>query len=275
MHSFERGISMSSFFHRTLCGSSRLALVSLATACLQSSPFETRVDDDERSHTQRNLQALARLEPPTGAFRFAAFSDSHQFYEELCALVDLLNAREDLSFAVHLGDMAQAGLLAEFRWTLDCLAGLDIPWFTAVGNHDLLSNGAFIYREMFGPFDYTVTFADARLVVFNGNYFEAGKPSQDIAWLSNTMRSIPTSDTILVLAHQPPPAGNYAGLLNRHHVTAQITAHTHVFTAGRIGSVSAYEVGTAQLLQWLLVEVDDAQVDVSFCVASNCSRSIP
>ncbi|HEX2879470.1 MAG TPA: metallophosphoesterase, partial [Polyangiaceae bacterium] len=157
--------------------------VAILTGCMEFSAFETDVDDDERDQTARNLHALSQRVAPSGEFRIAVLSDSHQFYQELCALADVLNARDDLSFVMHLGDMAQAGLRQEFRWTLTCLQQLDIPFLTAAGNHDLISNGAHVYRAMFGDYEYRFDFANTRFVVLNGNYVEVERPIDDLAWL--------------------------------------------------------------------------------------------
>lgn len=94
--------------------------------------------------------------------------DSHQALEELSEVVDAVNAH-DLAFVLHLGDMTDAGLRQEYRWTLDELKRLRRPFLTAIGNHDALSNGKDVYRRSFGAYDYRFTYGDVRFVVPNTN----------------------------------------------------------------------------------------------------------
>jgi predicted phosphodiesterase len=242
----------------------------LSSACLEFSPFETDLGEGERNQTARNLQALSEREPNEARFRFAVISDSHQYYEELCDLTEVLNARGDLSFVVHLGDMTQMGLRQEFRWTLECLQQLTLPFLTAAGNHDLLSNGAEVYAEMFGPLEYTFDFAHVRFVVFDGNYVESGKPEADLTWLTAATRPPATGSRVIVLGHQLPPSPRYSELLKDHAVWVQITAHWHRFASGEVGTVLTLEPGAVSASQWLLVSVDDDQASAQFCTANAC-----
>lgn len=249
-------------------------VVCVLNACVEFSPFETDLNDDERHQTERNLQLLANREPVAGSFHFAAISDSHQDYEELHALVDVLNARDDLAFVIHLGDMTQAGLRQEYRWFLEGMQRLEIPYFTAVGNHDLLSNGAYVYREMFGAYDYTFDFGGVRFVAFNGNYVEIDKPTNDIDWLTEATAPSPEITGVIPFAHQRPPTPHYEAMLNDNGVSAEITGHYHVFADELFGDVPAYQAGTAGLQQWLLVSVEDNEVRVQFCTAGTCKDSL-
>jgi predicted phosphodiesterase len=242
----------------------------ILNACVEFSAFEVDVAEDERDQTARNLYALSQQSAASGEFQIAVLSDSHQFYQELCALVETLNARDDLRFAMHLGDMAQAGLRQEFRWTLTCLQRLNIPFLTAIGNHDLISNGPHVYRAMFGDYEYRFDFGGARFVVFNGNYVEVERPIDDLAWLRSATEPSAEIETLIVFGHQPPPARAYVGLMNSHHVTAQVTGHYHRFKAGHAGRVATYEAGFAGAQQWLRVSIRPGDVAVQQCTGSQC-----
>jgi hypothetical protein len=161
-------------------------------------------------------------------------------------------------------------LRQEFRWTLACLQQLDIPYLTAVGNHDLISNGRHVYRSMFGDYEYRFDLAHARFVVFNGNYIELERPIDDLAWLRFATEPSVEVDTLIVFGHQPPPAHDYVDLLNAHHVTAQITGHYHRFAAGYARRVATYEAGFAGAQQWLRVTIRPGEVAVQQCTSSRC-----
>jgi Icc protein len=249
-----------------------------ASACLELSPFETDLDEHESALTEKQLTRLGSSQP-VGSYAFALISDSHEHFATLRSLVDVFNARDDLAFVAHLGDMTNMGLRREFRGALDQLEALRVPFLTLVGNHDVLTYGRDIYRSMFGPFDYAFTHGGIRFVCFNANTLEfPGEMVPNLAWLRH--ESAPDRDPdvagVIVLSHQPLEQSKYLQILGENAVLATFGAHVHRFHIKRKEGVLSVTSGAANAGEWVLVRVAGTELRVSQCSGSVCTpRSAP
>ena len=105
--------------HPNLSNMKRLAIALLAattaTACqVDYHPYDTRIDGE----CGINAKNIARIEASTAgksAIRFAVISDTQRWYDETQKAVSALNARGDIDFVLHTGDMADFGMKAEFE----------------------------------------------------------------------------------------------------------------------------------------------------------------
>jgi Icc protein len=244
--------------------------------CIEFSPFETDLDASERHQTRKQLERIAELEAPKGPFRFAVVSDNHAEYDALGEVVDVLNARDDLAFVVHLGDMTDLGLREQYRQTLDELLQLDIPFATAIGNHDALSSGVDIYRAMFGPLDYTFTYGGVRFVVVNANTLEF--PDRQVpnpAWLEDAVA--PSSDLsgVITFSHHRLKREGITSILVEAGVLAAFRGHAHRFEREVVDGVPMLTTGTTINHEWLLVTVDGPHVQAAECTRSICLEQRP
>lgn len=211
-------------------------LAALAAACLEYSPHAVDLDPSERGLHARALDRLAAADQGPGApFRFAVLGDTHLSYEDTGDAVDHLNARGDLAFVVHLGDLTHVGLVPEFRRMNAVLARLRVPYLVAVGNHDLLGTGAETYARMFGPRDLAFTFGGVRFVLFDSNSRQAGFTGDvpDVAWLAAQVGG--HGGACVLLSHVPPGTSDfdaavlarYDDLLASGRVASSFHAHEH------------------------------------------------
>ena len=72
-------------------------------------PYDTRVDG--KSHI--NAQNIERIEAATAgkkAIRFVLISDTQRWYDETKAAVKSINARDDIDFVLHCGDLTDFGV---------------------------------------------------------------------------------------------------------------------------------------------------------------------
>ena len=137
------------------------------------SPWETEIDC--KDYYQDNLQRLAQIEAATPgqlAFGVALLADLHNELSDIKAAVERINQRDDVAFALILGDITDQGLAVGFEWACKALADLKVPRFYVIGNHDSISFGKEIFRENFAPFDYAFTYKDVKFILYNDNVFE-------------------------------------------------------------------------------------------------------
>lgn len=162
--------------HPNLSNMKRLAIALLAaataTACqVDYHPYDTRIDGE----CGINAKNIARIEASTAgksAIRFAVISDTQRWYDETREAVSALNARGDIDFVLHTGDMADFGMKAEFERQRDILNRLHVPYVVLLGNHDCLATGEEIFRTIFGDFNTAFTAGNVRILCLNTNALE-------------------------------------------------------------------------------------------------------
>ena len=71
--------------------------------------YDTRVDE-ECAVNHRMLPAIEQQCANRDEIRFAVLSDSQRWYDELNDAVDALNARDDVDFVIHCGDLTDWSL---------------------------------------------------------------------------------------------------------------------------------------------------------------------
>jgi Icc protein len=214
------------------------ALCLCAASCLEWSPHELPSHETERNLNRKAIARLLATPPPT-ELRFALLGDTQLELDATKDAVAALNRREDLSFVAQLGDFTHFGSSAEYRLTNDLLRELRVPYFVVIGVHDMLGNGRDFYREMFGPFDLSFTYARARFVLVDTNGVEYGfdGSAPDLAWLAEQLVPGPDVDRSFVLAHiepghmdfDPVLTERYFTLLRDRGVSASFHGHAHSF----------------------------------------------
>lgn len=173
--------------------------LAVAASCIRTTPFQS--DPSVTGVTQENLERLAAHNPGTLPFKFVAFGDTHSKYDATERTVRAINARDDVSFVVIAGDLTNYGLLEEYEWMYEVLSELDVPWFTAIGNHDALSRGKRIYSQMYGPYDYSFTYASTKLVIFNSNTLEFDGAAPDRDWLVDQISDRGDARGVMLVTH--------------------------------------------------------------------------
>ncbi|MCA1744479.1 MAG: metallophosphoesterase, partial [Bacteroidales bacterium] len=126
---------------------------------IEYSPYKAGV---KVSDSDLNLKAIDSIQQ-NGTDHFAPFSlgifgDTHTYYDDFEKQVRYFNRKDDIDFVVHMGDLTLSGIYREFMWFRDISSRLNHPLLTIIGNHDYLSNGEFLYQEMFGPLNYTMVY---------------------------------------------------------------------------------------------------------------------
>ena len=63
------------------------------------------------------------------------------------------------------------------------MKNLNKPYLTVIGNHDYLSNGEVIYKQMFGDYNYSFEFNKNKFILFDDIIIESNN-NPDFNWLS-------------------------------------------------------------------------------------------
>jgi outer membrane protein assembly factor BamB len=213
----------------------------------------------------------------SGQTRFAVISDTHVgaggANADLGAVVEAINARQDIDFVVHTGDITEKGRDAEFRKAKEILDRLNIPYFIVPGNHD----SHWIGRGLVGYEDSWKTdkffFVKDGLYCLGLNTWEFGHlASETIDWLAGVVANIPDAASVLVFVHDPPDAvdnwNQVHNLLRKRHA-AVIAGHVHktqvLRAKGGIPAITArasISRGEAQPWGFLIVDASPETIDV-------------
>lgn len=262
-----------------------LTLGVLGAACLQSSPFET--DVHARDRTRTNLEALAQRTPPK-PFKLVAIGDTHDDYDHLARTVDAINRRTDIELVIIAGDMSDRGLLKELEWSRKIYDRLRVPYLTAIGNHDAISSGADIYKQMFGPLDYRFRFGGIEFVVFNSNSLEfPDQPVPNFSWIDAQLDAARDAEGIVLVTHLPPafpparPEGTYDPaaydrLYAEHDITLTISSHLDDWELWRSQRGNHLQCGTYQTHRLhTIVTLEGKKVSFERCHYDDCVPVTP
>lgn len=224
----------------------RLKLLLLIGLCIslsscedmfEYSPFTADVDEERKGTTQINLDKISRLQAGRDSFKFAFITDSHYHYDNLTQVVNDINKRGDIAFTVFGGDITHQGDLKEYDLFYQIAQNLSKPYVTVIGNHDYKKNGGIIYNQMFGPFNYSFSFENFKLIMFDDVVWESNK-NPDFNWLESQLSNNDQFDQVLVIAHLAPFSDqftvnmeqSYTRLMSNYGIPLSIHGHGHVYT---------------------------------------------
>ncbi len=134
-------------------------------------PYDTRVSG-QRHVNEANVQRIEQAMCGRTSYRFAVISDTQRAYDETADAVRAINARGDVDFVIHCGDVSDFGATREFLWQRDLLNGFAMPYVCLLGNHDCLGTGEDVFSEVFGDPDFAFTVGTTRFICLNTNAME-------------------------------------------------------------------------------------------------------
>ena len=218
-----------------------LALLLATTACerlFEYTPYSSNVRDERQNTHAKNLKILHRIESETAerdSFKIGLISDSHTYFNSLAEIIDLINDEGDIDLVLHGGDMTDGGMIAEYDIFHQIMHDLKPPYFTVIGNHDCLANGRYIYKDMFGPANYSFDFKNCKFIFFNDIIWELNNTEPDYSWLLNELQYSTQYDRVFVIAHIPPwddqftllNTNAYRMLMDSANVSMSIHGHHH------------------------------------------------
>lgn len=93
-------------------------------------------DVDIRGGRDINARNIARIEPVMAGcktMRIAMISDTQRSLDDLKDAIKAINARDDIDFVLHGGDISDFGLTDEFEWTRDAMENSPFPMWRLSG----------------------------------------------------------------------------------------------------------------------------------------------
>jgi len=180
---------------------------------------EIQIEEKDRDQNIKNIERLHSKEP-NDSFRFVVISDCQRFYDEMDEFVEKINRYPGISFVVLNGDITDFGLRSEYLWISQRLQKLSFPFLVVIGNHDMLGNGRELYKQMFGPENFSFNYSGHKFIALNSNSQEVGHNGSlpDTTWLQHELSSTPSQEKIFVFAHLAPFSGDFDRSLEQPYV---------------------------------------------------------
>jgi len=195
----------------------------------------------------RNYHQLQRIPEEGEKFSFAVMGDNKNSFSTFRAILrDLDSKKEQLAFAIDVGDLVYDGEQEKYRVFYNQIKGVQLPFLVAVGNHDIREGGRAIYYELFGPFYYSFTVGNSYFIVLDDANMLRLEPPQ-MAWLRRELAKAQGYSHIFVFLHVPlrDPRENLShsllddaqvkellALFRDYHVTRVFASHIHGYFAG-------------------------------------------
>ena len=150
----------------------------LLTACemFDYHPYDTKIYG-EKNVNAKNIAIIEQKFATKDTIRFVGTGDTQRWYDETESLVKSINARGDVDFVIHGGDISDFGITDEFEWQRDILNKLNCPYVVVIGNHDYLGTGEDAYQAVFGKRNFTFVAGRTRFICLDTNFNENEDPS--------------------------------------------------------------------------------------------------
>lgn len=250
-----------------------LAFTVAACAKFQDSPFTDEITSVGGGQTQlqqgrlfMNLQGVVPAEDSAG-IKIALMSDNHHNYNDIDTVVDTLNARTDLDFVVHTGDMTDSSYNFEYDAFIQKFTRLNAPAFTVIGNHDAIGKGRKIYKNYFGEYNYSFVYQGYHFIFFNNNRLEFLDEGWSLDWLASELAKNPGVPKVVFQhinyenadAFTPEMSAQMKELYENNNVQWVINGHRHVFGFDEIDGVRYVQVPRIEDASYLVLSLQDGQ----------------
>lgn len=169
-------------------------------------PYDLDIDG-ETGVNDKNIRRIETCLAARKEIAFAVISDTQRWYDETEEAVEALNARSDIDFVVHTGDLSDFGMKLEFEKQRDILNRLEVPYVCLLGNHDCLATGEEVFHRIFGEENFAFMAGSVLFVCLNTNALEYNYNTAipDFLFLKQCHESMsPQADKTVVAMHAGP-----------------------------------------------------------------------
>lgn len=174
-------------------------------------PYDADIDGrcDINAH---NIDLIKEKCTGRNRIRIAVISDTQRWYDETEEEVNSINARKDIDFVIHCGDLTDFAATKEFEWMRRELEKLQAPYVCLLGNHDCLANGLDIFHKIYGNENFSFTAGDTHFVCLNTNGLEFTENVPDFNFINNDIKHIsPNARRSIVAMHCKPNSDQLNG----------------------------------------------------------------
>lgn len=201
-------------------------------------------------------------------FTVAIMGDPQAVPEAFNNTVSVVNQRKDVDFSLIAGDITDRGMRREYVFVDNVIKRALKPVLTVVGNHDGLNNGDALYKQMFGPLDYSFVYNGITFVMWNNNAYEW---SVNLGWLEQTILNAPSK--VVVVSHQAPYSlamtpteeATWKRIRKSPKMIASIHGHSHAYNFFKEDGLPVYTVDRVEQSHFGLVKFDGNKVSFSNC----------
>ena len=173
-----------------------LASLSVLTGCdmIDYHPYDTRIKGRHNINAE-NIERIERQCAGQDTLRFALIGDTQREYDDTKDIVRTLNARHDLDFVIHVGDVSDFGATKEFEIERDIMEKLTMPYVVLIGNHDCIGTGPACFQYIFGDTDFSFNAGDTHFLCLNTNALEYdyATPIPNFDFIARNRETIPDS----------------------------------------------------------------------------------
>ncbi|MBE6230354.1 MAG: metallophosphoesterase [Bacteroidales bacterium] len=185
-----------------------ILVCSMICSCsaLDYHPYDAHITG-AKNLTEKNVRLIEEALEGKKEFRFAMISDTQRWFDETEMAIEAINARDDIDFVVHGGDLSDFGITDEFMWMRDLLCKFRAPHITVIGNHDCIGTGKASYETIYGAANYAFNAGDTRFICLNTNALEYDYscPIPDFNFIENELENWdPNIKKSIFLMHVKP-----------------------------------------------------------------------
>jgi 3',5'-cyclic AMP phosphodiesterase CpdA len=176
-------------------------------------------------------------------FSFVWMTDTHyrpdrqDYLDRVANFVDNSGAR----FVLNSGDLTDRGDNANFDYFINhSQETLSVPFYSAIGNHDLYGDGWDAFRWKIGPSVTSFTYGNSFFMFIDSASCEVGRDQMD--WIEDQLQKSYTSTNRFVLSHlclydsdletpailcDPDERLHLASMMKKYHVDYFLCGHKH------------------------------------------------
>ena len=183
-----------------------IMLLSISCSTLDYHPYDAHITG-AHNLTQKNIELIEKALDGKKEFKFAMISDTQRWFDETKLAINAINARNDIDFILHGGDLSDFGITDEFVWMRDLLCKFNKPHTTVIGNHDCIGTGKVTYEYIYGATNYAFTAGNTRFICLNTNALEYDYscPIPDFDFLEDELKNMPQNiEKTIFLMHVKP-----------------------------------------------------------------------
>lgn len=188
-----------------------LLLVCLMCGCkhvFEYHPYDVKLKESYKHINEKNIARIQEQDRSADTICFAFMGDTQRWYDETEDFVKHINARSDIDFVVHGGDISDFGMKNEFCWIHDIMSKLKVPYVALIGNHDHLGSGGEIYKTMYGDLNFAFIYARIKFLCLNTNAleFDYSTPVPDFQFIRKELADSVNEnfDRTIAMMHVPP-----------------------------------------------------------------------